>query len=235
MGTGSTPVEYAFSSSKIFHEKKEFLMTTKFLLKVKIHRNLGSRLKLQQSLWPTKKYTEKQKFLFTKLNSLKKKKLSGYGHDVLMKRILSALYGKISSLQLQRLWTKASMLPGKPGENFLSHLERRLETVLYRMNFCRSFREGRQYILHGKVFVNNQKVQSPHFLLSPGDIVSLGIKTLEDFHFFQQRISGNWQNKACSRTKSLHLEINLETLSGIFLFSPQYILYPVAFELPHMK
>lgn len=202
--------------------KKKDLMTTQYTLRFKLQRSLGAR---GQSLWPTRVLTDKQKFV---LANIPKKKLSGYGHNVLFRRTLSALYGKISTTQIKRFWTQASRLPGKTGENFLSGLESRLETVVYRLNFCRSFREARQYIVHGFISVNGRPVTIPNARLHPGDLVSV---TPKHFDFLARRLQTAWQEKACVRTKSLHLEVDFQTLSAIFLFSPQHILYPLEFEL----
>jgi len=225
-------------------------MSTKYTLRFKLHRSLGNR---GQTFWPHRKLTEKQKLI---LQTIPKKKLSGYGQDILLKRVLSALYGKLSATQMKYFWQKALSLSGKPAENFLFGLENRLETVIYRLNFFRSFREGRQGILHGLVCINGHPVTRPNFSLRPGDLIQIGqavLVTSETFskpsrelhssqalQFNKQiisfqsvcdRIKKNWQEKACTQTRSLHLEVCHRSLSAIFLFSPQQILYPLEFEL----
>jgi len=200
---------------------KEKTMTSKYTLRFKLQRSLGLR---GQSFWPTRRLTEKQKFL---LQTVSKKKLSTYGQEIVLKRLLSALYGKLSAKQMQTLWQKAQSGPGKPGENFLSALENRFETVIYRLNFFRSFREGRQAILHGGFCLNGHPVTQPNCALRPGDVIHVSGR---HFPWIRARILKNWHEKACVRTKSLHLEMDLSSLSAIFLYTPQQILFPLEFE-----
>lgn len=196
-------------------------MTSKYTLRFKLQRSLGLR---GQSFWPTRRLTEKQKFL---LQTVPKKKLSNYGQEIVLKRLLSALYGKLSATQMKTLWQKAQRIPGKPGENFLSALENRFETVIYRLNFFRSFREGRQAILHGGFWINGHPVTRPSCVIRPGDVIQVS-PTHESW--IRARILKNWHEKACVRAKSLHLEVDLTSLSAIFLYAPQQIFYPLEFE-----
>jgi hypothetical protein len=87
--------------------EKKNKMSTKYTLRFKVHRSLGNR---GQTFWPHRKLTEKQKLI---LQTIPKKKLSGYGQDILLKRILSALYGKLSATQMKYFWQKALSLSGK--------------------------------------------------------------------------------------------------------------------------
>lgn len=59
----------------------------------------------------------------------------------------------------------------------LTQLEKRLDTVLYRSKFATTFREARQLIIHGKIQVNREKVRSPSYVLKPGDLISVQIKS----------------------------------------------------------
>ena len=52
-------------------------------------------------------------------------------------------------------------------------LESRLDSVLYRSHFVSSFRDARQLISHGHVFVNGNKITTSSFVLSDGDVISL--------------------------------------------------------------
>jgi ribosomal protein S4 len=60
--------------------------------------------------------------------------------------------------------------------NFLKLFESRLDTILYRAKFCKSIREARQLILHGKILVNNKKITCQSHFLLPGDLVSIDVK-----------------------------------------------------------
>jgi len=59
---------------------------------------------------------------------------------------------------------------------FIKYFESRLDTVLCRAKFCVSIRQAQQYILHGKVLVNNCVIKSKSFVLKPGDLISFKLK-----------------------------------------------------------
>ena len=52
-------------------------------------------------------------------------------------------------------------------------LERRLQTVVYKMGLANSVKQARQFILHRKVVVNEKVISSPSYLINTGDKVSL--------------------------------------------------------------
>ncbi|MCH9023240.1 MAG: 30S ribosomal protein S4, partial [Planctomycetes bacterium] len=55
----------------------------------------------------------------------------------------------------------------------LTLLERRLDNVVYKLNFTLSRRNARQLIAHGHIRVNNRKVDIVSFLVKPGDKVTV--------------------------------------------------------------
>jgi ribosomal protein S4 len=190
-------------------------MSTKLLFKFKSSRSLS------ENIWPTRKITPKQKLILSKI---RKKKLSNYGLKLQAKRALSILYGKLSYNQYYKTREEASKLQGKIGNNFISFLEKRLDTVVYRMNICPTFRSAKQLILHQKVFVNSKLVNIPSFQLEPGDIIS--ISPSNEFNFVslaKQSLRNFKENRVC-KTKCLHLEVNYKTLHAIFLYPPQQLL-----------
>ncbi len=52
-------------------------------------------------------------------------------------------------------------------------LERRLQTVVYKMGLANSVKQARQFILHRKVMINGKVVSSPSYLINTGDKVAL--------------------------------------------------------------
>ena len=52
-------------------------------------------------------------------------------------------------------------------------LERRLQTVVYKMGLANSVKQARQFILHRKVMVNEKVISSPSYLINTGDKISL--------------------------------------------------------------
>lgn len=51
-------------------------------------------------------------------------------------------------------------------------LERRLQTIVYRMGFARSMKQSRQFITHGHILVNDKKISAPSFIVSKEDKVT---------------------------------------------------------------
>ncbi|KAJ5584172.1 uncharacterized protein N7459_003972 [Penicillium hispanicum] len=49
-------------------------------------------------------------------------------------------------------------------------LERRLDVAIFRALFASSARQARQFVIHGAVTVNGQKMRHPSYLLNPGDL-----------------------------------------------------------------
>jgi ribosomal protein S4 len=139
------------------------------------------------------------------------------------KRALSILYGNLSYSQYNKAREEASKLQGKIGNNFISFLEKRLDTVVYRMNICSTFRSAKQLILHQKVFVNNKLVNIPSYKLEPGDIISISPTNKETFKSFTEQSLRIFKENRICKTKCLHLEVNYKTLHAIFLYPPQQL------------
>jgi len=182
-----------------------------------------------QFIWPTRKITPKQKLILLKI---KKKKPSNFGLQLRSKRFLSILYGNLSKSQMQKTFEEASKIQGKIGNNFISYLEKRLDTLIFRMNVCRTFRAGRQLIIHQKVFVNNKLIDIPSYQLSPGDIISISSENSTNFLSVSSQFMQNLHANSLCQTKSLHLEINYKSLTAIFLYPPQQLIYPSEFDIP---
>jgi small subunit ribosomal protein S4 len=100
------------------------------------------------------------------------KKMSEYGKQLQEKQKVKRMYGVLEK-QFRRFFSIATKQIGAPGENLLSLLERRLDNVMYRLKMSVTRRQARQIIVHGHVLVNGQKVSSPSFLVSIGDIITL--------------------------------------------------------------
>lgn len=54
-------------------------------------------------------------------------------------------------------------------------LERRLDTAVWRALFASSARQARQFVIHGYVRVNGQKMPYPGYLLNPGDMFQVDV------------------------------------------------------------
>ena len=81
-------------------------------------------------------------------------------------------YG-VTETQLRRYLARAQRLPGKTGENLLALLERRLDSVVFRLGFAPTIPAARQLVSHGHVRVNGARVDRASYQVAPGEAVSL--------------------------------------------------------------
>lgn len=200
-------------------------MSTKSLLKFKSNRFLV------QNVWPIRTLTLKQKNISFKL---KKKKLSNFGANFFAKRFLSILYGNLSSNQMKQAFKEAAKMRGKIDNNFLSFLEKRLDTIIFRMNLCRTFRQARQLINHKKIYVNGKLINIPSYQVKSGDIINIAPSINKNFLSIVQKSLDSLKENSLCKTKALHLEINYKTLSAVFLYAPQQLIYPAEFSIPKL-
>lgn len=81
-------------------------------------------------------------------------------------------YG-VSERQLRRYFARGSAEAGRPGENMLALLERRLDNVVFRLGIAPTIPAARQLVSHGHLLVDGRKVDRPGHSLRPGQHVSL--------------------------------------------------------------
>jgi len=68
-------------------------------------------------------------------------------------------------------------LKGLTGENLMVMLERRLDSVVFRMGFARTRREARQIVGHKHVLVNGKCINIPSYLIKAGDVIEIREKS----------------------------------------------------------
>lgn len=113
------------------------------------------------------------------------KRTSGYGRQLNEKQKLKRMYG-MRERQFRCFFDEATRMTGVPGENLLSLLERRLDSVLYRLKMAVTCAQARQMIVHGHVLVNGHKVTIPSYRVEIGDVVSLHASTENKAQFLAQ-------------------------------------------------
>ena len=111
-------------------------------------------------------------------------KQSGYGVGLREKQKVKRLYGLLEK-QFRINFQKASRKKGITGEVVLQQLEQRLDNMVYRMGFCASRAEARQFVSHGHFLVNNKKVTIPSYLLNAGDEVVVREKSRPNVRILQ--------------------------------------------------
>lgn len=100
------------------------------------------------------------------------KKLSDYGVQLREKQKVRKMYGLLEK-QFRRYFHDADSGKGITGEVLLQLIERRLDTIVFRMGFAPNRRRARQLIGHGHILVNGKKVNLPSYSIKQGDLVEV--------------------------------------------------------------
>jgi small subunit ribosomal protein S4 len=103
----------------------------------------------------------------------RKGKLSDFGTQLRAKQKLKGYYGSISERQFRRYYAEATRMRGDAGENLIGLLERRLDAVVYRAKFVPTVFAARQFVNHGHVKVNGERVNIGSYLVKPGDVIEI--------------------------------------------------------------
>ena len=72
-----------------------------------------------------------------------------------------------------RYFHRAERLKGNTGETLLQLLERRLDNVVYKLNFAPSRKTSRQLVAHGHIYVNGRKVDVSDYSTKIGDKITV--------------------------------------------------------------
>jgi small subunit ribosomal protein S4 len=115
---------------------------------------------------------EKRNFAPGQHGKDRKAKVVGYGLQLREKQKAKRMYFTQEG-QFRNYFEKAARTKGVTGELLLQQLERRLDTVVYRIGFGLSRRQARQLVRHGHVAVNGRKVNIPSYQVSVGEEISI--------------------------------------------------------------
>ena len=100
------------------------------------------------------------------------KKISEYGLQLREKQKAKFIYGVLEK-PFRNYYEKADRMKGQTGENLMTMLESRLDSVVFRMGFARTRREARQVVGHKHVTVNGKVVNIPSYLIKAGDVIEI--------------------------------------------------------------
>ncbi len=104
------------------------------------------------------------------------KKVSEYGLQLREKQKAKFIYGVLEK-PFRNYYKKADRMRGMTGENLMILLERRLDSVVFRMGFARTRREARQVVGHKHFLVNGKPVNIPSYLIKAGDVIEIREKS----------------------------------------------------------
>ena len=126
-------------------------MSTRKEAKYKIDRQLGV------NLWVRTKSPYNRRETRPGEHGQKNRKPSNYALQLFAKQKLKKYYGYVTERQFKKYYIEASSKKGDSGQILIQLLERRLDSVLYRMKFAPTIFASRQFISHGHVRVNEKK------------------------------------------------------------------------------
>lgn len=140
-------------------------------------RREGTKLFLKGERCYTEKCAiEKRNFVPGQHGRERRGKVSNYGLQLREKQKLRRIYGLLE-VQLRNLYEKASKAKGVTGSTMLSLMERRLDSVVYRLGIASSRPQARQIVRHGHITVNGKRVNVPSYVVRPGDEVAVHEKS----------------------------------------------------------
>ena len=100
------------------------------------------------------------------------KKVSEYGLQLREKQKAKFIYGVLEK-PFRNYYKKADRMKGMTGENLMTMLEARLDSVVFRMGFARTRREARQVVDHKHVLVNGKVINVPSYQIKAGDVIEI--------------------------------------------------------------
>ena len=143
-----------------------------------------------------------------------RRKKGEYALQLQEKQKVKFVYG-ILEKQFRSYYEKATRMEGRPGENLLILVERRLDNVVYRLGFAKSRAEARQQVRHGHITVNGRRVDIPSFRVKAGDLVAVAPKA-KDLLVIKSALISNERVQVPA-----WLEVDIEKLQGNVLALPQ--------------
>jgi small subunit ribosomal protein S4 len=187
--------------------------------KYKINRRLGV------NLWGRAKSPLNRREYGPGQHGQRRKKPSDYGTQLSAKQKLKGYYANIGERQFRRLYEEAVRRKGDTGENLIELLERRLDTIVYRMKFVPTPFAARQLINHGHVLVNGKRLNIGSAKLKDGDTIELRQKAKEMALVLEA-------TQSSERDVPDYLEIDHERMRGRFIRAPKLadVPYPVTME-----
>ena len=154
-------------------------MTKRIEAKTKICRRLGV------NLWGRQKNPLARRDYAPGEHGQKRRKLSDYAQQLAAKQKLKKYYANMTERQFRRAYETASKHRGDTAENLIGLLERRLDTVVYRVNLAPTPFAARQLVNHGHVLVNGRRVNIPSYQVREGDTIEVAERSKNHPHMLE--------------------------------------------------
>ncbi|MGH2270259.1 30S ribosomal protein S4 [Anaerohalosphaeraceae bacterium U12dextr] len=137
-------------------------------------RREGMKLLLKGTRCETAKCAieKRQKSMAPGQHGWRKGRGSDYAVRLREKQKLKRYYGLLDT-QFMKFFDMALKGKGDTGKRLLELLERRLDNVVYKLNFAPSRKAARILISHGHIYLNGRRVDIPSILVKVGDKITL--------------------------------------------------------------
>jgi len=131
----------------------------------------------------------RQRNLAPGMHGWRRSRASEYAIRLREKQKVKRFYGLLER-QFMRYFHRAERIKGNTGETLLQLLERRLDNVVYKLNFAPSRKASRQLVAHGHIYVNGRKVDVSDYSTRIGDKIT--VKGSEkSVKLVKQQLEGN--------------------------------------------
>ena len=194
-------------------------MSKRLNSKHKIDRRLGV------NLWGRAKSPVNKREYGPGQHGQRRKKPTDFGTQLIAKQKLKGYYGNIGERQFHRYYVEAIRRRGDTSEHLISLLERRLDTVVYRLKFAVSPFAARQLVNHGHVKVNGRRVNIPSYQVKEGDTFELTDKAKQLAVVLEA-------SQSHERDVPEYLTVDHDAMTGTFVRPPKLgdVPYPVQME-----
>ncbi len=184
--------------------------------KHKISRRMG------ESLWGGKSPLERGRTSRPGQHGARRGKMSDYGNQLQAKQKLKGYYN-MQERQFRRFYAEARRRKGDTGQNMIELLERRLDTVVYRLKLAPTIFAARQLVSHGHIAVNGKRVDIASYIVRDNEEISVIGESMQQN---QAILTGQAQT---FRDVPEYLQFDANTLKGKFIRAPQLsdVPYPV--------
>jgi small subunit ribosomal protein S4 len=197
-------------------------MTKRIAAKYKIDRRMGANIwGRAKSPWNN----DKKKFKPGQHGpTARQSKLSAFGTQLRAKQKLKGYYGNVSEKTFAAYYDEADRMKGNTAENLIGLLERRLDAVVYRSKFVPTVFAARQFVNHGHITVNGQKVNIPSYLVKPGDVIQVREKSRNMALLLEALDSAE-------RDIPDYIEVDLSKMASTYLRVPELSDVPYAVQM----
>jgi small subunit ribosomal protein S4 len=169
---------------------------------------------------------KRQKNIAPGMHGWRRGRGTDYGIRMREKQKVKRYYG-LFERQFMRYFHKAERTKGNTGEVLLGLLERRLDNVVYKLNFAASRKAARQLITQGHIYVKGRKVDRPDFTISIGDKI-----TVKPSEKSKKRAKTQLETNPNFTAQSwLQLDPNTQSATVVALPSRQDVQFPVEEQL----